>query len=63
LIGYQSIMIGGIRDPYIIRRLDLWLGDVRSYICKLVERLLGIAENDWKLVFHVYWPQRGDGRH
>src|SRR6267142_1653663 len=54
LIGYQSIMVGGIRDPYIIRRLDLWLGDVRSYMYKLVERLLGIAENDWKLVFHVY---------
>jgi Acyclic terpene utilisation family protein AtuA len=54
LIGYQSIMIGGIRDPYIIRRLDAWLGDERSYIYKLVERLLGIAENDWQLVFHVY---------
>ena len=54
LIGYQSIMIGGIRDPFIIRRLEVWLGEVRSHIYKLVERLLGIAEKDWSLVFHVY---------
>jgi hypothetical protein len=54
LIGYQSIMIGGIRDPYIIRRLDAWLGDVRRHIYRLVERLLGIAETDWQLVCHVY---------
>jgi len=54
LVGYQSIMIGGIRDPYIIRRLDLWLDDVRRNIYRLVERLLGVAEHDWKLVFHVY---------
>ena len=54
LIGYQSFMIGGIRDPYIIRRLNSWLGDIRSYLYKLVERLLGISEKDWKFVFHVY---------
>jgi hypothetical protein len=54
LIGYQSIMIGGIRDPYIIRRLDAWLGDIHSYIYKIVGRLLGIDQDDWKLVFHVY---------
>ncbi|MEI9886093.1 MAG: acyclic terpene utilization AtuA family protein [Rhizomicrobium sp.] len=54
LVGYQSVMIGGIRDPYIIKRLDVWLSEVRQYVCKMVENLLGVAEVDWKLVFHVY---------
>jgi hypothetical protein len=54
LAGYQSIMIGGIRDPYIIRRLDQWLGEVRRSILKLAQRLLGLSEKDWSLVFHVY---------
>jgi hypothetical protein len=54
LAGYQSIMIGGIRDPYIIRRLDQWLEEVRRSILKLAQRLLGLGEKDWSLVFHVY---------
>src|SRR5260221_8164590 len=54
LIGYQKFMIGGVRDPYIIRRLDILLAGIISYMYKLVERLLGITEKDWKLIFHVY---------
>jgi len=25
LVGYQSIVIGSIRDPYIIRQIDSWV--------------------------------------
>src|SRR6266436_2321579 len=32
LIGYQSIVVGGIRDPFIIRKLDAWLAGVRERI-------------------------------
>jgi hypothetical protein len=54
LIGHQSIMIGGIRDPYIIKRLDQWLAEIRSSIFAATARVLGLREEDWTLVFHVY---------
>src|SRR5258708_2554139 len=41
LAGYQSIIVGGIRDPYVIRQLDSWLGSVRNYIDDVVARVLG----------------------
>jgi hypothetical protein len=54
LVGYQSIMIGGIRDPYIIRRLPQWLAEVEAYIYSAVERVIGLAPHDWSLGIHVY---------
>ncbi|MHB8530134.1 MAG: acyclic terpene utilization AtuA family protein [Caulobacteraceae bacterium] len=54
LAGYQSIMIGGIRDPYILRRLDLWLAEVRDIIEAAVSRVLGLEPSQWRLSFHVY---------
>jgi hypothetical protein len=54
LVGYQSIMIGGIRDPYIVRRLDTWLTEVKDYIYGAVERVLLLRPEDWTLTVHVY---------
>src|SRR5882757_2766668 len=54
LVGYQSIMIGGIRDPFILRRLDLWLAEVKAYIYRSVERVLALRPSDWTLTVHVY---------
>jgi hypothetical protein len=54
LIGHQSVMIGGIRDPYIVNRLDQWLGEVRAIIDRSVERLLGLSPSEWTLTVHVY---------
>jgi hypothetical protein len=54
LVGYQSIMIGGIRDPYIVRRLDTWLAEVKDYIYGAVERVLLLRPQDWTLTVHVY---------
>lgn len=55
-LGFQSVMIGGIRDPYIIRQLDDWLGKITEYIHRSVEQVLGdqVAREDYKLVFHIY---------
>ncbi|MEJ0066201.1 MAG: acyclic terpene utilization AtuA family protein [Caulobacteraceae bacterium] len=55
-IGYQSIMIGGIRDPYILKRLDLWLSEVRAAIQNIAARLLDVdlTSPGYHLVFHVY---------
>ena len=54
LVGYQSIMIGGIRDPFILRRLDQWLAEVKAYIYRSVERVLALRPSDWTLSVHVY---------
>jgi hypothetical protein len=54
LVGHQSIMIGGIRDPFILRRLDQWLAEVKAYIYRSVERVLALRPSDWTLTVHVY---------
>ncbi|HEV2365766.1 MAG TPA: acyclic terpene utilization AtuA family protein [Caulobacteraceae bacterium] len=54
LVGCQSIMVGGIRDPYVLRRFDTWLAEVREIIERAVARTLGLGAGDWTLIFHVY---------
>jgi Acyclic terpene utilisation family protein AtuA len=56
LAGYQSIIVGGIRDPHIIRQLDNWLAEVRSYIDESVSHVLGDAadKGSYSLTFHTY---------
>ena len=56
LAGYQTIIIGGIRDPFVLRQLDSWLANVRAYIEETIARLLGnrVTRDDYQLQFHVY---------
>jgi hypothetical protein len=56
LVGFQALMIGGIRDPYILRQLDRWLQEVRETIHRVVGRTLGVDLDSagHRLVFHVY---------
>lgn len=54
LVGFQSIMIGGIRDPFILQRLDQWLAEVKDHIFRAVERVLSLRPPDWDLTVHVY---------
>jgi hypothetical protein len=56
LIGYQSLIIGGIRDPLMIRQLDNWLAEIRRLTDAAVARLLSdqLSPDDYKIVFHVY---------
>jgi hypothetical protein len=57
LLGYQSVIIGGIRDPFLLRQLDSWLAHVRMYIEETIARVLGdqaAKEDDYHLMFHVY---------
>ncbi|MGB8267982.1 MAG: acyclic terpene utilization AtuA family protein [Candidatus Velthaea sp.] len=55
-IGYQSLIIGGIRDPYLIARLDAWLATVRHAVETMTARLLGdqLGPQDYALTFTVY---------
>lgn len=56
LVGYQSIIVGGIRDPHVIRQLDSWLAKVSSYIQDSVTRVLGATADreGYTLNFHKY---------
>jgi hypothetical protein len=53
-VGFQAVIIGGIRDPYFVRQLDTWLAGVRSKITGGVSEILGLGEPDYRLDFHVY---------
>jgi Acyclic terpene utilisation family protein AtuA len=56
LVGYQTIIVGGIRDPFVIRQLDHWLLDVRENIGQFVDKFLGnrITKDEYHIRFHVY---------
>ena len=56
LAGYQTILIGGIRDPFVLRQLDSWLAKVRAYIEEAVAKVLKnrVTKDDYQLLFHVY---------
>lgn len=54
-VGYQSIVIGGMRDPYFIRNFDTWLLACRNSIESSVADILKLkSERDYTLVFHQY---------
>ncbi len=53
-VGYQSVVIGGIRDPYFIRNYDTWIEDVRKKTTTSVSEILKLAETDYRLDFHAY---------
>lgn len=56
LIGYQSVVVGGVRDPLIIRQLDSWLNQVKAKLEARVAQVLGTAlpRKDWRVDIHVY---------
>ena len=56
LVGYQSVIVGGVRDPLIIRQLDSWLDAVKARIEARAAHVLGHAlrREDWRMDIHVY---------
>jgi hypothetical protein len=56
LAGYQSIIVGGIRDPHVIGQLDSWLAGVRGYIDESVSHVLGdhADRSSYSIDFHIY---------
>jgi len=41
LAGYQAIIIGGVREPFIIRQLDSWLAAMQEKFAARVEEMFG----------------------
>ncbi|PAU75585.1 acyclic terpene utilization AtuA family protein [Halomonas salipaludis] len=54
LAGYQTILIGGVRDPYILRQLDDWLTRIRARIEWRVKDVTGLAPDEYALNIRVY---------
>lgn len=54
--GYQSVVVGGIRDPFIIQQLDSWLAGLRERIVERVHNIYAgkVRERDYRLHFRVY---------
>lgn len=54
--GYQSVIVGGIRAPFILRQFDRWLSEVREEIRQRVERVMAgqISPEDWRIDTHAY---------
>ena len=56
LVGYQTIVIGGIRDPYIIRALDTLLPKARAYFDTRIADLFPgqLAKTDYDINYRIY---------
>lgn len=56
LAGYQTVIVGGVRDPFIIRQFDRWIGEVKAEITERVGKLLGhrLSASDWRIDVHAY---------
>lgn len=55
LAGYQSILIGSVRDPFIIRRIDEWVERLKVRIAARVRMVFGDSlEGRWELGIHIY---------
>ncbi|MBI2872939.1 MAG: acyclic terpene utilization AtuA family protein [Chloroflexi bacterium] len=56
LVGYQSVVIGGVRDPIIIRQLDDWLARMRERLAGRIRDAFGGLEmdDDYRVGFRVY---------
>lgn len=56
LAGYQSVVVGGIRDPIIIRQVDSWLETVRERLAIRVRDAFDGLEmgKDYSVFFRIY---------
>jgi hypothetical protein len=56
LIGFETMLVGGVRDPLILSQLDWWLDRIRRYIKGSVGRVMGIDLDGerYRLGFQVY---------
>lgn len=55
-VGFQSILIGGIRDPFILGEFDGWLDKVKQRVLKSVQDVFGrsLEALGGRIDYHVY---------
>ena len=56
LVGYQSVIIGGVRDPMILKQLDSWLDGIREGFETRVQEIFPDRETPpaYKLIIRVF---------
>jgi hypothetical protein len=56
LLGYQTLVIAGVREPYILRQLDDWLANMQERFKPRVQELFGgaVGEDDYTITVRVY---------
>jgi hypothetical protein len=54
LVGHQSVVVGAVRDPVIIRQLDPWLDGMRETIRKRIEAVHAEAADEVILTVRRY---------
>jgi hypothetical protein len=56
LIGFEAMLVGGVRDPLIIAQLDRWLARIGEYVRGSLARVMGVElDGDrYRLGFQVY---------
>ena len=56
LVGYQTAIIGGIRDPYIIRSLDALLPKAKAYFDERIADLFPgqLSSEDYDIRYRIY---------
>ena len=56
LVGYQTIIVGGIRDPHIIRGLDTLLPKARAFFDKRIADLFPgqLTPRDYDISYRIY---------
>jgi hypothetical protein len=54
--GYQSVIVAGVREPYILRQLDSWLDGMREKFVPRIEELFGgrVGPTDYRIDVRVY---------
>lgn len=55
--GYRQIAIGGIKDPVVLKQLDIFLEEVKRSIQRKVFDSTGIVDSNYKLQFRIYGNQ------
>jgi hypothetical protein len=56
LAGYQTIIVAGVREPFILRQLDAWLDGMRAKFADRVKELFDgrIGPDDYSIRVRVY---------
>ncbi len=56
LAGHQYVIIGGVREPYILRQLDSWLAGMQEKFAARVQEMFGgaVGPNDYTIGVRVY---------
>ena len=56
LMGYQSVLLGSVRDPFIIRQIDDWLARLMVKLHDRIFQVFGdrLSRSDYEIVVRVY---------